>query len=274
MAEANNNELIKDKVVNRRIQAPRRSYGYPRHAMCTRKRMADLATVQHKKTPQYGTSVPGTGPAAEIPAVEQCSLCLCNVSQQNRVNHVFMHLGDYSFYRYRCRFEHCQYVTYRKKAINMHLTRAHKKRDSAMIDDRMEYALGDDFNSAAAQRGWSVHTNIVTGVIYASESDVVITCSRDKSILAHCSPILAKVHFLGPELLSNIEGNPSRINSVCLFTREDGVVTISEDRVLRVYLKRETGQYWPSIHQPLLLVPTVVHLDEQSLRVFVGFVNG
>ncbi|KAK0394345.1 hypothetical protein QR680_000689 [Steinernema hermaphroditum] len=104
------------------------------------------------------------------------------------------------------------------------------------------------FNSAAAQRGWSVHT-------------------------AHQFwPKL--VHFLGPELLSNIEGNPARINSVCLFTREDGVVTISEDRVLRVYLKRETGQYWPSIHQPLLLVPTVVHLDEQSLRVFVDFVNG
>ncbi|KAK0394056.1 hypothetical protein QR680_000546 [Steinernema hermaphroditum] len=150
MAEANNNELIKDKVVNRRIQAPRRSYGYPRHAMCTRKRMADLATVQHKKTPQYGTSVPGTGPAAEIPAVEQCSLCLCNVSQQNRVNHVFMHLGDYSFYRYRCRFEHCQYVTYRKKAINMHLTRAHKKRDSAMIDDRSE-DLDLEFDAVAAK---------------------------------------------------------------------------------------------------------------------------
>ncbi|KAK0394216.1 hypothetical protein QR680_000626 [Steinernema hermaphroditum] len=77
-----------------------------------------------------------------------------------------------------------------------------------------------------------------------------------------------------PELLTKIEGNPARINGVCLFTREDGVVTISEDRVLRVYLKREAGQYWPSIHQPLLLVPTVVHLDEQSLRVFVGFVNG
>uniref|UniRef100_A0A1I8AAP6 FYVE-type domain-containing protein n=1 Tax=Steinernema glaseri TaxID=37863 RepID=A0A1I8AAP6_9BILA len=77
-----------------------------------------------------------------------------------------------------------------------------------------------------------------------------------------------------PELLSKIEGNPARINGVCLFTQEDGVVTISEDRVLRVYLKRETGQYWPSIHHNLVLVPTVLHLDEQSMKIFVGFVNG
>ncbi|KAK0394343.1 hypothetical protein QR680_000689 [Steinernema hermaphroditum] len=98
MAEPNNNELIKDKVVDHKIQAPGRCSGYPRHAMCTRK----LLWRRRSST------------TAEIPAAGQCSVCLSNVTQQNRTNHVFMHLGeDYSIYRYRCLFEHCQYGTHR-----------------------------------------------------------------------------------------------------------------------------------------------------------------
>lgn len=39
-------------------------------------------------------------------------------------------------------------------------------------------------------------------------------------------------------------------------------------------LKRESGQFWPSIIQDLPNVPTALYCDEDHLRIFVGLVTG
>uniref|UniRef100_A0A673LAM1 WD repeat and FYVE domain-containing protein 1-like n=1 Tax=Sinocyclocheilus rhinocerous TaxID=307959 RepID=A0A673LAM1_9TELE len=51
-----------------------------------------------------------------------------------------------------------------------------------------------------------------------------------------------------PVLLNKIEGHSDGVNAAVLIPKEDGVITVSEDRTIRVWLKRDSGQYWPSIY--------------------------
>uniref|UniRef100_A0A0R3RI87 FYVE-type domain-containing protein n=1 Tax=Elaeophora elaphi TaxID=1147741 RepID=A0A0R3RI87_9BILA len=75
-----------------------------------------------------------------------------------------------------------------------------------------------------------------------------------------------------PVLLHKIEGQISRVNGVHLLSTEEGVLTISDDRSLRVYLKRDNEQFWPSIYHYLPFSPNSMYLDEDKL--FVGLING
>ena len=67
------------------------------------------------------------------------------------------------------------------------------------------------------------------------------------------------------EFVQKIENQVARINGIFLLTKEDGVVTISEDRTIRVLLKRDSGQYWPSIVEFLTSVPTALYYDENTM---------
>uniref|UniRef100_A0A183CCB5 CS domain-containing protein n=1 Tax=Globodera pallida TaxID=36090 RepID=A0A183CCB5_GLOPA len=61
------------------------------------------------------------------------------------------------------------------------------------------------------------------------------------------------------ELAQKIEGQlMGRIAGIHLLEREDGILTINEDRTLRVLLKRESGTFWPSIIQDLPHIPTIL----------------
>jgi len=77
-----------------------------------------------------------------------------------------------------------------------------------------------------------------------------------------------------PEFVQKIENQVARINGIFLLTKEDGVVTIAEDRTIRVLLKRDSGQYWPSIVEFLTSVPTALYYDENTMCLLVGMVNG
>ncbi|KAI1702127.1 FYVE zinc finger domain-containing protein [Ditylenchus destructor] len=79
-----------------------------------------------------------------------------------------------------------------------------------------------------------------------------------------------------PELIQKVEGQLGRITGIHLLSKQDeeGFLTINEDRTLRVLLKRESGQFWPSIIQDLPNVPTKLFCDEDHLCVYVGLVNG
>uniref|UniRef100_A0AAY4EAI6 FYVE-type domain-containing protein n=1 Tax=Denticeps clupeoides TaxID=299321 RepID=A0AAY4EAI6_9TELE len=54
-----------------------------------------------------------------------------------------------------------------------------------------------------------------------------------------------------PVLLNKIEGHQDAVAAAVLIPREDGVITVSEDRTIRVWLKRDSGQYWPSIYHTI-----------------------
>uniref|UniRef100_A0AC34F2P7 FYVE-type domain-containing protein n=1 Tax=Panagrolaimus sp. ES5 TaxID=591445 RepID=A0AC34F2P7_9BILA len=77
-----------------------------------------------------------------------------------------------------------------------------------------------------------------------------------------------------PEFISKIENQIARINAIYLLQKEDGVITISEDRAIRVLLKRDSGQFWPSIVEFLTSVPLSLYYDEDTLSLLVGMVNG
>lgn len=59
----------------------------------------------------------------------------------------------------------------------------------------------------------------------------------------------------------------ARITDLHILSGEDeGFVITSEDRTLKVLLKRESGQFWPSAIQDLPSVPTKLVCDESYNR--------
>jgi WD40 repeat protein len=77
-----------------------------------------------------------------------------------------------------------------------------------------------------------------------------------------------------PDLVQKLEAQIARITKISLLTKEEGVLTINEDRSVRFLLKRESGQYWPSIVEYLPNIPTAFSYNEESMRLFIGLVNG
>lgn len=76
------------------------------------------------------------------------------------------------------------------------------------------------------------------------------------------------------ELIQKVEGQLGRIIGIHLLGRDEGFITINEDRTLRILLKRDNGQYWPSVIQDLVQLPTRMHCDEETQSVYVGLLSG
>ncbi|XP_013069736.2 WD repeat and FYVE domain-containing protein 2-like isoform X1 [Biomphalaria glabrata] len=77
-----------------------------------------------------------------------------------------------------------------------------------------------------------------------------------------------------PILLNKIEGCPDTINEAIIIPREDGVISVSDDKTLRVWLKRDSGQYWPSICHSMSSEASCVNYNPETRRLFVGQDNG
>jgi hypothetical protein len=90
-------------------------------------------------------------------------------------------------------------------------------------------------------------------------------------------------------LVQKVEGQVARVTAVRFLNKEEGFLTINEDKSLRVLLKRDTGQFWPSIVDYLPTVPSSLCFHEESstwviffltlkcfnlFSVFVGLING
>lgn len=76
------------------------------------------------------------------------------------------------------------------------------------------------------------------------------------------------------ELIARLEGHDDVINQACILNDEDGILSISDDRTLRIWLKRERGSYWPSVCHLLPSQPTCFHFNQDLRRLFVGHANG
>ncbi|KAI4898009.1 hypothetical protein NFI96_017488 [Prochilodus magdalenae] len=77
-----------------------------------------------------------------------------------------------------------------------------------------------------------------------------------------------------PILLNKIEGHQDAVNAAVLIPKEDGVITVSEDRTIRVWLKRDSGQYWPSIYHTVSSPCSCMSYHHESRRIFIGQDNG
>ncbi|KAI5743004.1 hypothetical protein M8J77_013530 [Diaphorina citri] len=77
-----------------------------------------------------------------------------------------------------------------------------------------------------------------------------------------------------PVLLSKIEGYSDDINQAVIIPGKDGVISVSDDKSVRVWLRRDSGQYWPSICQYLPSGGTSVHYNVSTKQVYIGLENG
>jgi len=55
---------------------------------------------------------------------------------------------------------------------------------------------------------------------------------------------------------------------------EDGVISISDDKTVRIWLKRDAGNYWPSVCHIMPAPATTMDFNHETKRLFVGMENG
>jgi len=78
-----------------------------------------------------------------------------------------------------------------------------------------------------------------------------------------------------PILLHRIDDNSLDITTMMAFTPgEEGLITISEDKSVRIWLKRDTGQYWPSVCHFLTSRCSTFTYHSESQTIFVGQDSG
>ncbi|KAJ9583262.1 hypothetical protein L9F63_022395 [Diploptera punctata] len=77
-----------------------------------------------------------------------------------------------------------------------------------------------------------------------------------------------------PVLLSKLEGCNDDVNAAIIIPGEDGVISVCDDRTVRVWLKRDSGQYWPSICHYMSSGATALFYCVETRQLFVGVENG
>ncbi|KAK1797522.1 hypothetical protein P4O66_000815 [Electrophorus voltai] len=77
-----------------------------------------------------------------------------------------------------------------------------------------------------------------------------------------------------PVLLSEIEAFQDVVNTAVIIPKEDGVISVSQDRTVRVWLKRDSGQYWPSVYHTMPAPCSCMSFNPETRRISVGMDNG
>ncbi|XP_042236847.1 WD repeat and FYVE domain-containing protein 2-like isoform X2 [Homarus americanus] len=77
-----------------------------------------------------------------------------------------------------------------------------------------------------------------------------------------------------PVLVAKIEGSGDDVNAAILLNGATGVISVSDDKSVRIWQRRDSGQYWPSVCHFLPSVPTCLHYIADTKRLFLGLDNG
>uniref|UniRef100_A0A4W5JS97 WD repeat and FYVE domain containing 2 n=1 Tax=Hucho hucho TaxID=62062 RepID=A0A4W5JS97_9TELE len=77
-----------------------------------------------------------------------------------------------------------------------------------------------------------------------------------------------------PVLLNKIEASQDVVNTAVIIPKEDGVISVSDDRTIRIWLKRDSGQYWPSIYHTMPASCSCMSFNPETRRLSVGMENG
>uniref|UniRef100_A0A8C5P870 WD repeat and FYVE domain containing 2 n=1 Tax=Leptobrachium leishanense TaxID=445787 RepID=A0A8C5P870_9ANUR len=85
----------------------------------------------------------------------------------------------------------------------------------------------------------------------------------------HPKPLTRK-----PVLLSKVEGSQDVVNMAVIVPKEDGVISVSEDRTVRVWMKRDSGQFWPSIYHSMPAPCSCMSFNPETRRLTIGLDNG
>lgn len=65
-------------------------------------------------------------------------------------------------------------------------------------------------------------------------------------------------------------GHQDIVNMALILREEEGVISISDDKTVRIWLKRENGSYWPSVCHIMPAPASAMDFDPASRRLFVG----
>lgn len=77
-----------------------------------------------------------------------------------------------------------------------------------------------------------------------------------------------------PQLLHKLEGCSEEVTGAVILPGEQGVVSISTDRSVRVWLLRDTGQFWPSVCHYMPAAATALAYNPTQRKLFVGMETG
>ncbi|KAL9963501.1 hypothetical protein ACROYT_G027012 [Oculina patagonica] len=75
-------------------------------------------------------------------------------------------------------------------------------------------------------------------------------------------------------LVNKLEGCSGVVNMAVTIPHEDAVITVSDDKSIRLWIKRESGQYWPSICHVMESECSALDYHGTSRRLFVGLQSG
>ncbi|XP_049802981.1 WD repeat and FYVE domain-containing protein 2 [Schistocerca nitens] len=77
-----------------------------------------------------------------------------------------------------------------------------------------------------------------------------------------------------PTLLHKLEGCNDDVNAAIIIPGEDGVISVCDDRTVRIWLKRDSGQYWPSVCHYMPAGATALFYCVETRQLFVGIESG
>ncbi|CAB0038153.1 unnamed protein product [Trichogramma brassicae] len=77
-----------------------------------------------------------------------------------------------------------------------------------------------------------------------------------------------------PILLHKLEGCNDDINDACIIPGVEGVISICDDRTVRIWLKRDSGQYWISVCSDMGANVTAMTYCANNRHLFAGLENG
>ena len=105
-------------------------------------------------------------------------------------------------------------------------------------------------------------------------SSTIPVANASSSIPVNRSSNPSSLTSARPELVNKIDAATGEVNGIIQMPGKDAILSISSDRSVRVWLLRDSGQYWPSICHYMGGAATALHYNHQHRKVFVGLDNG
>ena len=105
-------------------------------------------------------------------------------------------------------------------------------------------------------------------------SSTIPVANASSSIPVNRSSNPSSLTSVRPELVNKIDAATGEVNGIIQMPGKDAILSISSDRSVRVWLLRDSGQYWPSICHYMGGAATALHYNHQHRKVFVGLDNG
>lgn len=132
-------------------------------------------------------------------------------------------------------------------------------------------------SNAPAQSGGQGGRTGGGGGGFLSRNPFQRAASNDASHIGNL-PTPTRFRDVKVELIHKIEASQdATVNAAVLLpssTREDGVICCGEDRTIRVYLRRESGIFWPSVCNYASSPVSTLSFNAETRRLFCGLDNG